>query len=111
MKAIGGASKKPNSEDHTHSDIKVEDTILHKEDTVNTFEVLPHNSNLIATIVTPIVSTPPASSVPIQLESYVFQNIINEPVIDLSQTPPPPPVKSIYVLIETSIPPLPKFIF
>ncbi|CAI9269757.1 unnamed protein product [Lactuca saligna] len=44
------------------------------------------------------------------LEPDVFENILKEPIINLSQTPPPPPPILTSVLIESTIPPLLKSI-
>lgn len=59
----------------------------------------PISSIAVPNIYTPL-STPPVSD--------VFENILKEPIIKLSQTPPPPLPISSLVSIETTIPPLLK---
>lgn len=89
VKGTGGVSKKPkhqrkpncrpivldeDSEDHTHSDVWIEDTILHEEDNAHTYKVPQPYSDPFATIFTPTVSSPLASSIMIQPEADVFEN-------------------------------------
>lgn len=59
----------------------------------------PISSIAVPNIYTPL-STPPVSD--------VFENILKEPIIKLSQTPPPPLPISTFVPIKSSIQPLLK---
>ncbi|CAH1454194.1 unnamed protein product [Lactuca virosa] len=115
MKATAGVLKKPkqqrepkykqvvideDSDDHTHNNVMGEETFLNEDDIAHTSEVPSKKSELIATITTMKVSIPPTSSVKTPLESDVYENILKEHIINISQTPPESEPTS------TSIPPL-----
>ncbi|CAH1433602.1 unnamed protein product [Lactuca virosa] len=94
------------SDDQTQSKVMGEDCFVHEEDTTYTSEVPfktfePIASNEILKVSTPL-STPP--------ESDVNENILKEPIINLSQTPTPPLLISTSVPIESSIPRIPKLV-
>lgn len=91
-------------DDQNHSNVMVKETFVNKDDTADTSEVPPKTSESIAAVATlkdsTLLSTPPKFD--------VFENILNEPIINLSQTQPPPLPISTFVPIKSSIQPLPK---
>lgn len=90
------------SDDQTHNNVLGENTFVNNDDTTNTFEAPPKTSKPITSTIVPNnltpLSTPP--------EFDVFENILNESIINLSHTPPPPPPISTSFPIESTIAPL-----
>lgn len=125
MKIVGGVSKKPKqqrkskskptlfdekSEDITQSDVRGDDVLFDEEDIAHTSDVPLKTSKSIAKTATPMVCTPPSSSILTPPESYVFEQVLNELFTNLSQTLVPLPSKTTFVPIQTNIPPLLKSI-
>ncbi|CAI9285851.1 unnamed protein product [Lactuca saligna] len=99
------------SEEPTYSDVQGEDIIRNDEDDISTNTVVPIVSEPSTVETSSKVSTPQSLSIPLELD--IFKNIINEPFLNISQTPPPPIFPTSTSLMTTSIlisciPPLPK---